>query len=271
MLDRKEIKANARLAMKQQRGAGIGVLILFILLVTVAVLLSLVLGSVFSRTLLLGGLLSPVIMAFTILPLAVGMYGVFIKVYRHEATHATEIFHGFSDRYLHNVGGMMWVVLWVTIWALISIPLPALGVLVFRALGRSALGWLIPLMIITHFALLIPAIIKSLSYSMVPYLLADAPDMKVREAMKLSMRMTKGHKGALVVLYLSFIGWYLLSPFTLGILALVYVNPYLYTSLAGFYSGLKLNAIETGIVAFDSFAVEPILVVEEGEIELAPN
>lgn len=129
---------------------------------------------------------------------------------------------------------------------------------------------MIVLALVSHFALLIPAIIKSLSYAMVPYILADAPDVKVREAMKLSMRMTKGHKGALVVMYLSFIGWYLLSPLTLGILAIVYVNPYVYTSVAGFYSGLKQNALETGIIATHEFVGER-KPEEDGDIELAPN
>ncbi|MCL1787762.1 MAG: DUF975 family protein [Defluviitaleaceae bacterium] len=270
MLTRQEMKANARLAMKQQRGVGIFALILFMLVVTVVLLLSGVIGLVFSHTVLVGGLISPVIIAFTILPLTVGMYGVFIKVYRHEATHATEIFHGFSHHYLRNVGGMLWVVLWVTIWALISLPLPVLGVLVGRALGGNMMRMMIILSLVGHFALLIPALIKALSYAMVPYLLADAPDIKVREAMRLSMRMTKGHKGALVVMYLSFIGWFILSPLTLGILALVYVNPYLYTSLAGFYSGLKQNALEKGIIAQHELVNDEVI-VEEVDVEMVPN
>ena len=280
MLTRQEMKANARLAMQQQRLAGIFALILFILVITVAVLMSAVIGGIFSHTVLLGGLISPLIMAFMVLPLTVGVYGVFIKLYRHEAVRATDIFHGYSRRYLHNVGAMLWMILWVTVWALISLPFPVIGVLVARALGGSIMRLLIVLSLLAHVALLIPAIIKAISYSMVPYIVADAPDVKVREAMKMSMVMTKGHKGALVLMYLSFIGWYLLSPFTLGILAVVYVNPYLYTSIAGFYSGLKQNALENGIIAQHEFAsnnqvfennVRENEVVEAVDVEIEPN
>lgn len=73
------------------------------------------------------------------------------------------------------------------------------------------------------------------------YILADNPDMTAGEALKESMRITKGHKGQLFVLGLSFIPWYLLGMITFGI-AFIYVVPYISTTIANFYKELKAAA-----------------------------
>ena len=52
------------------------------------------------------------------------------------------------------------------------------------------------------------------------------------------MKMMDGHKMDLFLLILSFIGWFLLSILTLGI-GLLWLIPYMYTSIAHFYEQLK--------------------------------
>jgi uncharacterized membrane protein len=47
-----------------------------------------------------------------------------------------------------------------------------------------------------------------------------------------------GHKGKLFVLYLSFIGWFLLSCITCGV-GFLWLVPYVQTTLANFYDDLK--------------------------------
>ncbi len=74
---------------------------------------------------------------------------------------------------------------------------------------------------------------------MVPYTLADDSLKQTDDPIALSMRMMDVYKMDLLVLYLSFIGWYILSIFTLGILAILYVNPYLEQSKAIFYTQVK--------------------------------
>ncbi len=61
--------------------------------------------------------------------------------------------------------------------------------------------------------------------------------------------MMDGHKMELFVLQLSFIGWALLGVLTLGILNIVYVAPYMNTSVAGFYDEVKKDAIAKGIIS----------------------
>jgi len=58
--------------------------------------------------------------------------------------------------------------------------------------------------------LVIPGIIKGLSYSMAFYILADDPTKSVKQCIDESKEMMKGNKGKLFGLQLSFMGWVLL-------------------------------------------------------------
>lgn len=86
---------------------------------------------------------------------------------------------------------------------------------------------------------LIPAFIKSLSYSMTPFILYDKKEMGTK-AIDLSMKMMKGHKMALFILYLTFTGWGILCIFTLGI-GYIWFVPYMNASLAEFYEEVKAD------------------------------
>ncbi len=86
---------------------------------------------------------------------------------------------------------------------------------------------------------LIPAFIKSLSYSMTPFILYDKKEMGTK-AIDLSMKMMKGHKMELFILYLTFIGWGILCIFTIGI-GYFWLVPYINASLAGFYEEVKAD------------------------------
>lgn len=110
--------------------------------------------------------------------------------------------------------------------------------------GFKQFGTAFPLMIlISIFTFLwsllfvIPGIIKAYSYSMSWFVLADRPDLTANEARKRSMYLMKGHKWRLFCLDFSFIGWYLLSILTLGILSF-WVMPYHLTARAEFYQEL---------------------------------
>lgn len=73
---------------------------------------------------------------------------------------------------------------------------------------------------------------------MAPYILADNPGMTAREALNESKRITKGHKLELFILELSFIGWYLLIPLTLGLIV-IWLAPYTNATLANYYIAMK--------------------------------
>lgn len=87
--------------------------------------------------------------------------------------------------------------------------------------------------------LIIPGIIKSYEYRMIPYLLAENPDMEWREAFATSKRMMHGEKWNAFILDLSFIGWQILSIITLGLVGIFYVNPYKGLTDAALYMALR--------------------------------
>lgn len=83
----------------------------------------------------------------------------------------------------------------------------------------------------------IPGIIKTYSYSMSYYILADNPDMDGNTARQRSIEMMKGHKWRLFCLDFSFIGWGILCVLTFGILSF-WVQPYEQCAHAAFYQEL---------------------------------
>lgn len=84
---------------------------------------------------------------------------------------------------------------------------------------------------------IIPGIVKSYSYAMTPFILAENPDMTANEAITASRQLMDGHKGELFWLDLSFIGWSFLCVFTLGI-GTLFLNPYMNAAHAAFYRNL---------------------------------
>lgn len=85
----------------------------------------------------------------------------------------------------------------------------------------------------------IPGVIKSYEYRMIPYLLAENPQMSRKEAFAKSREMMKGQKWNAFVLDISFLGWEILSGCTCGILNVFYVGPYRYLTNAELYLALK--------------------------------
>lgn len=87
--------------------------------------------------------------------------------------------------------------------------------------------------------LVIPGIIMAYAYRMVPYLLAENPGMSAMEAIRTSKAMMKGHKWNAFVLDLSFIGWYLLTALTAGIVGVLWTNPYVEATGAELYKAIR--------------------------------
>ena len=86
---------------------------------------------------------------------------------------------------------------------------------------------------------IIPGIVKSYEYRMIPYILAENPNLSKEEAFGISRAMMTGNKMKAFIFDLSFLGWFILSAFTLGVLGTFYVNPYYYQSCALLYEAIK--------------------------------
>lgn len=109
----------------------------------------------------------------------------------------------------------------------------------FRDFGRCCVAGLLKTLFVFLWGLLlvIPGIIKCFSYSATFFLLRRYPHLSANQAIAESRRIMDGHKGEAFLLLLSFIGWFLLSILTFGLLFL-YVTPYMGTTFACFYDEL---------------------------------
>lgn len=109
--------------------------------------------------------------------------------------------------------------------------------------GKNVLTLFLARLFIALWSLLfvIPGIVKSYSYMLVPFILADSPEMPRREALHLSEDLMHGHKMDAFVLDLSFIGWEILNALTFGILGVFYVNPYVQATKTELYLSLRYN------------------------------
>ena len=244
MKSRQEIKALAKQAFAEQRATSIVILLIITLiaaavgslsggLATFRMLSELdditsslsrgsfmdfntlrVLTSSFGGSSALGSLFSIAVSVLTCV-LTVNIAGAFINIFNRKMVSIGDPFSALSVNFLRKLGGMLWMDLWLILWTMLFV---------------------------------IPGIIKYYSYYLTPYILADCPNVTATEALNISKRMTKGHKGKLFVLDLSFIGWYILSAMTVGILYILYVGPYQSTTDAGFYIELRDKAIASGAI-----------------------
>ncbi len=86
---------------------------------------------------------------------------------------------------------------------------------------------------------IIGGVIKTYEYRMIPYILAENPNTKRKEAFLLSKQMMKGNKWKTFILDMSFFGWNFLSVLTFGLLSILYVNPYNAATITELYVTLK--------------------------------
>ncbi len=152
-------------------------------------------------------LINAVLAIFLWNPLEVGCRKVFIDC-RYGNPEWSDILFAFRNGYGHIGAVMFWKDLFTFLWSLLFV---------------------------------IPGIVKSYEYMMIPYLLAENPDMSKEDAFAESKRMMDGNKWDTFVMDLSFIGWLLLGAITMNIVNILYTNPYMYLTHAELYHTLKNN------------------------------
>lgn len=129
---------------------------------------------------LMNSLLTILVMIFGVLPIVIipviltlnaGMSVIYLDGYHGRTVYSDQLFAGFKN-FAHTAGGMCWKKLWILIWALIPI------------------------------AGIVFAVIKTLSYAFVPFVLIKKPEISATEALRYSMQKTKGYRGKLFVAWL---------------------------------------------------------------------
>ena len=105
--------------------------------------------------------------------------------------------------------------------------------------GTFLLGLMTDIYIILWALLLIvPGFIMAYAYSMAYFIKAEHPDYDWRRCLNESREIMQGNKWRLFCLDLSFIGWFIVSIFTLGI-GLLWVVPYMQAARAQFYEDVR--------------------------------
>jgi len=184
----------------------------------------------------------------------VNLSGTFVNVYYGQQISSTDPFKALRHNFGRKLGGMCWESLWLYLWSL-AIFLPGLILIVILLTifaSQSSSGQMealmLGLMYVMMIPLYIPLVIKMLQYSMTSFVLACNPNVTATKALKLSIEMTRGHKGKIFMMALSFFGWWILSFFTLHILGFLYVYPYTYASFAGLFVELRNHAVAKGVI-----------------------
>ena len=110
----------------------------------------------------------------------------------------------------------------------------------FNHFGRSFGAYFMYGLFILLWSLLfvIPGIIKTYSYAMTFFILADDPDVGVFEAITRSRELMDGNKFKFWLLSWRFFGWSILCLFTLG-LGFLWLAPYMQACFAEFYKDIK--------------------------------
>jgi len=137
-------------------------------------------------------------------PFALGLAGIFLRRIRGEDFSMVNLFDGFGlflKSFLMTLLGAIFILLWSLL-------------------------------------LIVPGIIKGLSYGMTYFVMHDDPGLGPLETLRRSEAMMRGHRWQLFKLQLSFLGWALLCIPTFGI-GMLWLGPYIYASTANFYENLK--------------------------------
>lgn len=146
------------------------------------------------------------ILSLLALPLSWGLTASLLRNHREESVDLENLFDGFrGGRYTRVFCALFLVNLFTFLWALL---------------------------------LIIPGIMKAFSYALTPYILLDEPELTARQAITRSCEIMQGRRWKLFCLYLSFIGWGILSLLTFGI-GFLWLVPYMNASIAAFYEDAR--------------------------------
>ena len=192
-------------------------------------------------------------------PLSFGLVASFIKLYNDDETNAFEfIVAGFNNF------GKAWGIALRTFLKLL-LPFILLIVSLFIMLGGSigilvgagglsqianpdelagafsaSFGGVMLVGIILYFVSLILLICQSYYYSLANLIAIENENLTSKECVKKSKELMTGNRSKLFWLQLSFIGWAILSIFTLGI-GYLWLAPYMQIATIAFYKHLEGN------------------------------
>ena len=195
----------------------------------------------------------------------------FLRVFRDEKVRLGEFFTGLTADVGRKLGASFWQALFLLIWTRVGSDLPIVLLAVLPASGSNTA--LAVAFLVFACVMLVPLIVKSLSYSMMYYIVRECPKVSVRKALRLSITLMKGRKRKLLTLYLGFAGWFLaISAIAIGVVHIffsgsdqptarmlvmfcimgiglgLHASPFLSVLRAGFYNDLKRDGLRNRVI-----------------------
>lgn len=140
--------------------------------------------------------------------LTLGISTFSLKISRGEKAEIEDVFSGFNN-FINSLVAYLLMNIFILLWLLL---------------------------------LIIPGIIKAISYSQTFFIMADNSEIKGMDAIDKSMEMMHGYKMKYFLMSLFFFMLFILSGLLLFI-PLFWIIPYAYVSYAKFYDDLKSNKI----------------------------
>lgn len=207
-----QIKKKSLASLKGKWGIGVGLtLIVFLITSIVPTIVEVLLSGGFSEWIdqteppLIADMVN-LLISFLFIPMTVASYWFYLVIARWNDPKISDVFAVYKEweLSLKVIGTSILVGIFTILWSLL---------------------------------LIIPGIIKGISYSQVFFLLRDNPQLSALEAITESKVRMKGYKWKYFLLNLSFIGWAFIAIFTLGI-GFLWLTPYISTANATFYNEL---------------------------------
>lgn len=211
-----EIKKQARQSLKGQWGTAVQLtLLMFLVTMVVPIVIDIFLNGGFANWAdpynepTIFSSVVGFIISFALIPFSTAVSWFFLSLSRLDRPEITEVFTIYKDgkTSLKIIGASILIALFVILWSLL---------------------------------LIIPGIIKAISYSQTYFIMKDHPEFSMLEAITESKNRMKGYKWKYFLLNLSFIGWGILCLFTLGI-GLLWLIPYISTSNAAFFNEISAS------------------------------
>lgn len=165
-----------------------------------------------------------------------------------------------------GIGNFWWTYLWIYLWMLVTIvPFTLISTIIMatsRTNNEDLSVAIFVVLLVLYFVALTVLINRTIAYSMNWFVIAEHPESGAINAMKISKRITKGYRGKLFLLELSFIGWGLLACLTCGILYF-WIGPY--------YAMTKYKAYKFLLEEYAKSGKEPLKFTELGNTTYSPQ
>jgi uncharacterized membrane protein len=214
-----DIKKQARVALKGQWGLAVVLtLVIFLISTILPAIFEIIFSGGFTNWYMQDYLppaanVVSTIISIALIPLSITVTWFFLSLVRFQGPKIPDVFTSIADSkvYFKLIGTSLLMGIFIALWSIL---------------------------------LIIPGIIKSLSYSQTFFILRDHPEYTILQAITESRKRMNGLKWKYFLLNLSFIGWAILSVITLGI-GLLWLSPYVSTSTATFYNELIHNSSDS--------------------------